>query len=515
MPKCADAMLTAARSRARSATTVLGLLVTLLAYTALPAGAAQPHWGPFAEPNPYLGPVGTSTMHGDAGSSDTTPLPGPGTGPLTMTAYPLVSACPTILQGSDLLVVALCTSAVGRVPTVHLIDPEAPTSPFGGSLAQLKLAKGSLLGGVYAFLDNNDRLVAVDGERRLLRIGHSQNPGGDWELTVDSVIDLSGIIPPGDNVTGLTPDWDGNVWFATGKGLVGVVNTVGIAYTYALPAGEQVENSISTSPAGTSVASTHALYQFSFNGAAIQEDWRQEYDRGTARKPGQLSWGTGSTPTYFGSSTGSDFVSIVDNADPQVNLLVYKVDTGEEICNIPVLGSPGGSENSHIGIGDSVFVAGTYGYPYPLLPEGAGPAVPESAPFTGGMTRVDIDPVGCHTVWSQEIRSSAVPHLSTDDGLLYTVVREGSDSTTPLDGFTFAVIDPADGEVLSTKPLPGTIVNDTLQMSGLITEKGDYWQGTVTGILRLRADDHPGTGSSGSADSGSTGSGSTGSGSTG
>ncbi len=453
-------------------------------------------------------------MHGDAGSSDTTPLPGPGTGPLELSAYPLVSACPTILQGSDLLIVALCTSVVGRVPTVHLIDPAAPAVPFGGSLAQLKLAKGSLLGGVYAYLDNENRLVVVDGNQQLLRVGHKQDrPEDPWQLVVESSIDLSGIIPAGDNVTGLTPDWEGNVWFATGGGVVGAVDTAGVPHTFALPAGEQVQNSISTSPAGMSVASTHALYQFSFDDGNVDQDWRQEYDRGTARKPGQLSWGTGSTPTYFGPSTGSDFVAIVDNADPQVNLQVFRADTGAEICKIPVLDSPGGSENSPIGIGNSVFVAGTYGYPYPAVPGGAGPAVPTNAPFTGGLTRVDIDPVGCHQVWGNNIRSAAVPHLSTGDGLLYTVIREGFDVTTPLDGFAFAAIDPVDGSVKHTKALPGTIVNDTLQMSGLVTEAGDFWQGTVTGILRLRADDHPGQGSSGSGSSGSGSSGSGGSGS--
>ena len=97
-------------------------------------------------------------------------------------------------------------------------------------------------------------------------------------------------------------------------------------------------------------------------------------------------------------------------------------------------------------------------------------------------------PIGCHQVWSNDVRSAAVPHLSTGDGLLYTVIRQGFDVTTPLDGFSFAGIDPADGSVEHTSPLPGTAVNDTLQMSGLVTDTGDFWQGTVTGILRIRGE---------------------------
>ncbi|WP_206029251.1 hypothetical protein [Rhodococcus sp. (in: high G+C Gram-positive bacteria)] len=458
-----------------------------------PATATPSVSGPLAPANPYLGPVGTSTMHGDAGSSDVTPLPGPGTGPHEVTAFPMMAACPTVLQGSDGMVVSLCTTMIGQIPTIHLIDPKADATPLGRSVAQLPLAKGSLLGGVYAYLDNENRLVAVDGNRQLVRISHAQNPDGSWRLELADVIDLSGAVASDDNVTGLAPDWEGNVWFATGHGTVGYVGTDRIAHSIALPEGEQVQNSISTSPTGTAVATTHALYQLKRSGDEVVIDWRQPYDRGPARNPGQLSWGTGSTPTYFGPSTGSDFLTIVDNAHPTVSLHVYRADTGAEVCTQPVLsaasqdGSPSGSENSPVGIGHSVYVAGTYGYPYPTTPEGAGPAVPATAPFNGGMTRVDIDPVGCHVVWDNTIRSSAVPHLSTADGSIYTVTRDGAANTSPLDGYSFAVIDSKDGSQIGSTPLPSTILNDTLQMSALITESGEYFQGTISGIVRVRA----------------------------
>ncbi|WP_305094979.1 hypothetical protein [Prescottella sp. R16] len=516
----------------RASIAVLGAFA--LATAPLTASAA-PTWGPLAPPNPFLGPDGTSTMHGDAGSSDATPLAGPGTGDVSIAQYPLASACPTLLQGSDGLVVALCTTMIGQNPTVHLLDPAAPTVPVGGTLAQLQLTKGSLLGGVYAYLDSDDRLVVVDGTRHLLRIGHSQT-NGKWELTVDSSIDLSSAIPDGDNVTGLSPDWDGRVWFATGGGIVGTVDSAGVARTVTLPAGEQVQNSISTSQLGTSVASTHATYQLSADGAGQPHiDWRQPYDRGSARKPGQLSWGTGSTPTYFGPVTGSEYVTIVDSADGQVNLLVYRTADGSQVCKEPVIpaadgaggsagvgsgsntgsagslsgsvggsvGSGSGSENSPIAVGRSVFVASTYGYPYPTVPAGAGDAVPASAAFHGGMTRVDVDAdgEGCATVWQNGVRSSAVPQLSTVDGNIYTMVRQGlgdTAATTPLDSFAFAVIDPETGAVKTTKTATGTLLGDTLQMAALITTDGRYLQGTISGIAAV--------GPAGSGSGGSTGS---------
>ncbi|WP_174185958.1 hypothetical protein [Nocardia barduliensis] len=449
-----------------------------------PVSAAAP-WGPLAPPNPFLGPPGTATMHGDAGSSDATALAGPGG--RAVAAYPLASACPTLLEGSDRLVVALCTAIAGQTPTVHLLDPAAP-GPVAGSLAALPLTKGSLLGGVYAYLDQADRLVVVDGTDRLLRIRHERDAAGAWRLISEDVADLGSVLPQEDDVTGLVPDWSGNVWFATGAGVVGFVTATGWVTALALPAGENVANSISAAPSGhVAVATTHALYELRVAASGVPEIvWRAAYDRGPARKPGQLSWGTGSTPTYFGPTTGAEYLTIVDNANGPVHALIFRSGTGELVCASPVLGAGGpGSENSPVGIGRSVFVASTYGYPYPALPEGAGPAVPASAPFTGGMTRLDVTGDGCRVRWENTIRSAAVPRLSTADGQLYTVARVGADHTTPLDGYAFTVLDPETGAVTASHPLPGTVVHDPLQTAPLITQDGHLLQGTITGILRV------------------------------
>ncbi|MFF0489173.1 hypothetical protein ACFYTQ_09130 [Nocardia sp. NPDC004068] len=463
----------------------LGALTTAVAACVLaatsPAAAAAP--GPFAAPNPYLGPQGSATMHADAGNSDATPFAGPGARPVAATILPLAAACPTLLQGSDGLVVALCTTIAGQVPTVYLLDPDGPGTP----LAALPLPKGGLLGGVYAYLDHRDRLVVVDGQRRLARIAHDRDAAGAWRLRVDESVDLSGAVPDGDSVVGLVPDAAGAVWFATARAVVGRVDLAGAVTTVALPAGEQVANSISATPDGkVAVATTFALYELDTVAGRPHVRWRAPYDRGPARKPGQLSWGTGSTPVYFGPETGADYVAIVDNAAGPVRLLVFRSGTGDLVCARPVLTRGGaGSENAPIGLGRTVVVAGTYGYPYPTVPEGAGPADPPTAAFTGGMTRVDVDGDGCHTVWDNAVRSSAVPILSAADDLVYTVARIGPEHTTPLDGFEFTAVDPATGDVVARSPLPGTVAEDPLQMAPLITRDGRILQGTISGIVRV------------------------------
>ncbi|MGV9265740.1 hypothetical protein ACWDRR_13885 [Kitasatospora sp. NPDC003701] len=469
---------------------VLAAAALLLAAAAGPAHAGT-GYGPLPPHNPYAGPDGTATMHGDTGSSDATPLPGPRPGPLASDRVALQSACPTVLVGSDGYPVALCTTIFGLTPTVHLLDPAD-----GGSLAELPLAKGSLLGGVYAYLDQQDRLVAVDGDRRLLRIGHHRTASGAWALTVDSALPLAGAVPDGDAVTGISPDWQGRVWFATGGGVVGTADDrTGAVHTLALPAGERIANSISTAPAGTAVATTHATYLLTADpDGAPRIAWRRAYDRGPGRKPGQLSWGTGSTPTFFGPSTGTDYVTVVDNAAPTVNLLVYRTGDGSPVCSVPVLRAGGsGSENSPVAVGNTVLVASTYGYPYPKLPEDAGPAVPPSGAFRGGLSRVDVraDGSGCDLAWDNRVRSAAVPRLSTADGLIHTVLRNpvipGTDATSVLDPYYYAEIDPRTGAVVRTKYTGAGFLFDTLQMVGSIAPGGVVYQGTTTGVLRITA----------------------------
>lgn len=442
--------------------------------------------GPALPTNPHLGAPGTAAMHGDSGSTDTTPLEGPGVGEVTVARIDIGGVCSVVAIGGDGYPVTLCTRIADTVPVVHLLDPGT-----GSSLASLDMVPGALLGGVYGYLDAQDRMVLADGNADLLRISHTEQDAG-WVLEIDETTPLAGSIPAGEAVTSVSPGYDGEVWFATDGGTVGVADPAdGSVRTVALGDGEQVANSISTAPQGMAVASTHALYLVARGDAGEPEIlWRHEYDRGSARNPGQLSWGTGSTPTFFGPRTGSDYVAIVDNADEQVHLEVVQVEgpgAGTPVCSLGVLARGGpGSENSPIGAGRSVFVAGTYGYPYPRYPAGAGPSEPESADFAGGMTRVDVREggSGCEVVWESAVRSAAVPKLSTASGRINTVTR--LDPTAPGDdpAFAYAVIDAADGDVLTEQDLGANGV-DPLQLAGTTAPGGVLYQGTLGSILRI------------------------------
>lgn len=91
------------------------------------------------------------------------------------------------------------------------------------------------------------------------------------------------------------------------------------------PAGETVGNSISTSPIGMAVATTYGIYMFSANSGTPQLLWSQQYIRGPARKPGQLTWGTGSTPVFFGPTTGQ-FATCLLNIIRGVDIIIHTID---------------------------------------------------------------------------------------------------------------------------------------------------------------------------------------------
>ncbi|MER7763511.1 hypothetical protein [Streptomyces sp. NPDC097619] len=473
----------------RLAVLVLSLTVALGAagLTGSHASAEGPTFGPQAPQNPATAANGTATMHGDSASSGTTPLPGPGTAKIDYARTALASACPTVTVASDGYVLALCTTIFGQTPTAHLLDPDS-----GADLASLALPKGSLFGGVYAYLDQADRLVVVDGNNDLLRIGHHRS-GAGWTLRVDESTPLGSAVPAGDNIVGLTPAWDGRVWFATSGGVIGTVDT-GTGAVRSLATGEGVQNSISTVPGRTAVATDRALYLLSAGpDGTPRVDWRAAYDRGPGRKPGQLSWGTGTTPAFFGPGTGTEYVTIVDNAAPHANLLVYRVADGPApVCRIPVLTgyARSGTEDAVIGSGRSVFVTNTYGYPYPALPEGAPASVPSSGSFEGGLARVDVNAegTGCATVWNSPVKSAGLPRLSLADGKLYTISVTGPTGSAGLNTFAqyhHAVLDPATGAQLTSSYLGIGLVYNPLQMRGTTGPDGTLYQGTETGVVRI------------------------------
>lgn len=441
-----------------------------------------------------LGKTGGATSHGDTLSSDTSPLRGPANSAKAPQLISLSAACPNLMVLSDGKVAALCVDYLTRKPKLTLFSRD------GKQLAQIMLSSASLLGSVYAYANEKDQIIFVDAYHNLQEV-YIANQNGKWTLhnspfpvaqLARTILGHCGYKTGCDSVVAINPGSSTNdIWFATQQGVVGVVDRVTKRITHTkLNSGESIANSFSTASNNrASVVTTHATYLLSKENDRIVVKWRQPYDRGIARKPGQLSWGSGATPTFFGTNAGSDeYVTMTDNAK-LMNLLVYRTDNGQQVCKIPLFGNNNsGTEDSSIAFGRAIVTTSTYGYPYPKYPDGAGKSIPESAPFVGGMTRVDVkaDGSGCETKWTSTLRSAALPKLSIADNLIYTIERTGPTSqASAVDTYNFVTMDWNTGTVKSRRFWSFGALSNPLQTAGNFGLDNSYWQGTMNGIIRV------------------------------
>ena len=456
------------------ATTILGLATVSTA-----TAAASP------STSPGTGPAWTSLMHGDPESTDSTGHRGPGrTGHLAASSVP-GGVCAATFIDSGGYPISLCTAYLAgdppqvATPVVTLFHPRTAQV-----LARLPLTKGQLLGGVYGFLDDRDRVVVADGSGRILRVGHHRTADGP-RLRIDAATDISRHLG-GDGVTGLAPDHRGRTWFATTGGVVGTVTADGRIGTARLPKGERLGNGLTIRRGGASVLTTHALYEMRADATGVPRIvWRRPYDRGAARRPGQLTWGSGTTPTYFGPG-GDGWVAIVDNAAVP-KLLVYRSDDGAPVCRMRAFAAPRqGTENSPMAWGDSLVIPSTYGFQYPPMAV-TGHSVPAFAPFRGGMTRIDVRDGECRRVWETTTdRMATLPRLSRADGLIhglaYGPYTPGPQQVGPVN---YAAIDVATGRRVVTRRVASAPVDEPLQLTGMIGPDGALWQGTATRMLKI------------------------------
>lgn len=452
-----------------------------------------------AQQNPYLGINSLATMHGDAQSSDATPFAGPGDpgvgGSWKVTFTNHWAACPTILAGQDGYIQALMTQFLGsdakvRKPKLAIIEPAS-----GAQLGAMEIPTGALLGGVYAYLDADSNLVMVDGTNALTWISHSQDGMKVW---VSRRIDLTDAmkLEPKDHVVGIVPDWHGRIWVASERGVVGLIdpkrNVVRLTKLQQYSPTERIDNSISACPQGVSIITSHGIYMLGADASTSKPRiiWSHSYDRGTKQKPGQLSHGSGATATFFGHN-GSDYVMLSDNADRQEKLIVYRSADGSAVGEGPLF-TPGasGTENSMIGVQNSIVGACTFGYPYAQYPDTKPAYRAQVAP---GMERWDVndDASGITLKWRNNgIYSAAVPRLSTADNLIYTCERPRGPAGVLTGPVVYAcAIDMDSGRVVHRQRLP-RLANllaggDPSQMVGVIDKHGVWWQGTIGGIYRI------------------------------
>lgn len=371
----------------------------------------------FAIPDhPFMQVNDSSNMHHDLYMSDTYTRSGPMGGDLVVTSLALEKTCPTMTFDARGRMLASCLSFTDAA--LYLFDAEtlAVIASLEVPYRPISLAEGiDFPAGSYFYLDQEERIIIPVIENVIWQVVITDED----QFEVETRYDLAAQLPADDQINSVLPDFEGLFWFTTAGGRVGTLDTETETVSI-VTLDERIANSFAVDETGgVFIATNTALYRFDDdeNGAPLIV-WRETYDRGTTKKPGQVSQGTGTTPTLM----GTDYIVITDNAEPQMQVLVYHRGADFEgerlLCAVPVF--PAGrsaTENSVIATDRSIIVENNYGYG---LSQFLGRV---SEP---GLTRIDIEDDGtCSIIWTSDERiPSAVTKLSLANGLIYTYTRD-------------------------------------------------------------------------------------------
>jgi hypothetical protein len=431
--------------------------------------------------NPFLSPNGTNSMHNDAYASDAYEVSGPlGRNLKVRSATYGVSECATIALDSRGRIVGLCGGLEGF--TLRLIEQTTLQQ-----LAQLTTSSRTLVpptnpfsdicGGTYFYLDDDDAAYVLTTTKQIWKV-----QVGATGFTRTATYDVAAHVPGDDCVVATMPDWSGRIFFATQQGRIGVVDPATSQVRTTQFTGEGIFNSLAGDETGAIyLVTTHRL-------AAVEVDetgtpvvrWSETYDRGTRTKPGQLSQGSGTTPTLI----GDDLVAITDNAEPRMNVIFYRRAGGEpgrEICRAPVFGAGiSATENSlaYAG-GRSVIVENNYGYAgiqSTLLGQTTSP----------GIAKVDLRDDGtCHVAWTSPLSApTSVPKVSLGNGLLYVYTKAISN---PLDdSWYFTAIDVRTGATQWRQRTGNGIQWNNHYASIYLGPDGAAYMPTVAGLIRFK-----------------------------
>jgi hypothetical protein len=450
---------------------------------------AQPLAHPPIPEHPWLSPNGTNSMHNDAYASDAYEVSGPLGRNLKVTSASYgVRECATMAFDSHGRIVGLCGGLEGF--TMMVIDPVTlrPIDEVRTSARNLLAGVNpftDICGGTYFFLDGDDVAYPTTGQRTVLKI----RVRADGSLVKEHEWSLTGHVAADDCLIATMPDWDGRIWFFTQQGTVGTLDRdTGEVRVAQLPDGEEVTNSVSTDETGGMyVVSTHALYRLDADAAGVpQVTWREVYDRGSRLKPGNLSQGSGTTPTLLGDK----WIAINDNADPQTNVVVY--DRREGVtdrlkCTVPVLAANAGTtDNSLVAAGNSFIIENNYGYGGPTTTILGKTSTP-------GLARVMVEEDGCHVAWTNDsIAPSSVAKASLGNGLLYAYTKPkiapvlGLLGANLLDAWYFTAIDIRTGKTVWSR-LTGTGIQWNNHYSAIyLGPDGTAYVATLAGLVRIK-----------------------------
>ncbi len=437
-----------------------------------------------AEQHPFLAATGRNSMHNDAGQTDTYTWAGPlgkEIEVLNRRFHRITGSCVAQSLDSKGRLLGTCVSPFGV--TLVARDPDSLEILARQVITRWLPIGEKFSGGVYFHLDHEDRILLASNNLEVQR-WELVDAGNELEWVLFESISIADTLNRArreqHHVIDVMPDWQGNYWFITRAGIVGMIGrdgSNGQAFALGIDRAEGIDNALAVGPEGVFLVSNHAMYRFNLDATGqIRQTWRSPYDRGSAPKPGTMGWGSGTTPSLI----LNDFVAVTDNADGQVNVMVYNQKDGSVACKQPIFpADKGTTENSLAVVGYSLIAENNLGYSGPKN-------VPKSEP---GLARVDVNPdgSGCSLAWENlaVTSPSAVPKVSLANGLIYLYTR---DEANPEDmhAWYFTGVDFHTGEIVF-KALTGVGWQWNNHYGSIsITPDGTAYVGHMGGVVKVR-----------------------------
>ena len=471
----------------------------------------------------------STTMHSDHYNSDVMPFPGPlGNNPVVSfqdMGLKIGGICSTPRFTSDGNIIVPCQD--GPLPDkkrkLVLMDPNMNViAQSGPDVWQGASEVGSSVpGGVYLHVRSDGTVLNGSAD---MKVEKFYVDGTGTKFLREEIRDLSAV-SPGDALFEIAEDGTdangGNLWFVTlGSGtpagvVVGYIEAGDWAtapiHTFPILSGEITENGFAIGEDGVFVLTDTKLYSFNIDGGTgdVINNWEYAYDVTPNVRPEFVSKGAGTTTTLL----GDDLISIVDNADGQVNLIVMRRETGggyataedRIVCKMPLFNNGASAADvSPIGYDDGngnvSLVISNWSGSDPLgtlfgnlIP----PIFGSMSDMVGGLARYDVNGRnpgdGCTLNWSRsDVTYTTVAKLSTATGLIYTYTQDRSYKSK--NAYYFEAIDFENGKT-AFKKLAGT----DAKVGGMLTAKytngmltlaigpnGAIYQGVFGGMLKLQ-----------------------------
>lgn len=467
--------------------------------------------------HPYMKFGLPSAMHEDSHSSDVSNLAGPLPNNVNVQYFHVLQKskgfsgmCPAFDFINDSTAVTL---SFGRMNTtllllrinkdIEVLD-EIEVPGRGTKIMELIGKKGrervfhSTAGGAYSYLSADDEYFIPGANNNILKI---KIKGDKFEDEIIESVNIKSQIDAGDLVdkhitkngkvnllTALMPDGDGNIWFTSRHGIVGLLHkneltSEGCMKVYADYIGlfgttdkinkhfgtqfknfkevqnyedienfspefkekfkekfmtneisrEEIQNSFSIGKDGVYIVSNYALYKLKFNEETkkieLDNKWVENYTEGHLVYNNDKKVKPGQLNAGSGTTPtlmDDRFVAICDNDANQVNLCIYSQETGKLISKHQLFTSEGGAvENSVVAYNNSFIVANTYGYNDPFKVNNT----------VGGIMRFDYNEekqvFEAVEDWPKSgiyDCKTATPKLSTKTGMMYVYNRSEQDT---------------------------------------------------------------------------------------